>query len=203
MTRFVVCAGLMALASCGVSVGPQERPELTYYHLSIPAPEPSSRPMDVDVVVMPFSQSSALDRDGVRYRKSDVEGGFWENHLWVEPVESMLRCQAQQYFVRSGRFRRVVLLEDAGYAGVLIMGEVVRFDEEDRDGGWIAVAEIDFDVVRRCVTADERDCVVLSRTYRCEEPVAEKSVPEIVRALSRATESILAELGEDIGEVLK
>ena len=85
-----------------------------------------SKALDIDVVVMPFGQSSHLERDGIRYRTSDVEGGYWRNHLWPEPVGDMVRNAVQTEFARSGMFSRVLLIDEAGYAHAHVTGDVVR-----------------------------------------------------------------------------
>ncbi len=201
MLVVVTMAGLLSMA-CGLSVGPQARPDITYYHLSIPAPEPVAEPLPIDVAVAPFAQDSVLDRDGIIYKKSDVEGGFWLNHRWAQSVESMVRGAVQRDLRESEQFRRVVLIDESGYADVLIVGEVLRFDEQDQGDGWFAVVEIGFDVIRQNVDGSG-DRIVLSRRYRREERAAENSVPEVVRALSRATGQVLVEFRADLMEVLR
>lgn len=204
MTRpVVVCAGLLVLvAGCGVSVGPQERPEVTYYHLAVPAPEPTAGSLGIDLALLPFSQSAALDRDGIRFRKSDVEGGYRENHRWAEPVESMLRTALQRDLDRSGLVR-VVLLEEAGHADAIVVAEVLRLDEEEREDGWTAVVEIEIDVVLRATGPEDRDRVVLSRCYRAERAAAGEGIADAVRALSSATGALFADFRKDLTEVLR
>jgi len=193
--------GFVLLAGCGITVGPKELPETTFYHLDLDDPLPAARRLDIDVVVMPFSQSSHLERDGIRYRTSDVEGGYWRNHLWPEPVGDMVRGAVQTEFARSGMFSRVLLIDEAGYAHAHVTGDVVRWGEEDRADGWYAIVAIDFDVVLKAdpnSMVGVEDRVVLSRRYRREERVVEQTVPEVVRALSRALSGLLADLRKDI-----
>jgi len=200
-TLLVAALVAMLFAGCGVTVGPREPPEVTFYHLDLPDPLPAGTRLDLDLVVMPFSQAVALDRDGIRYRTSDVEGGYWKNQRWAEPVESMVRGAVERDLDRSGMFRRVLLLDQAGYAHAVLTGDVLRCDEEDRGDGWYAVLEIDFDVVRMAepgAAAGTEDRVVLSRRYRGEMRAADQTAPEVVRALSRALSAVLVDLRRDL-----
>jgi ABC-type uncharacterized transport system auxiliary subunit len=134
---------LVAVAGCGVTVGPSDEiPRITYYHVTVEAPAPSGSKIDASVAVRSFSQDTALDREGIRYRLNDVEGGYFTNHRWAEPVASMLRSAVQKDLENSGAFERVLLLDDSGYADATVVGEVSRFGEEDRDGRWFAVVEV-------------------------------------------------------------
>jgi len=207
MTRFTraLLAGLALLGGCGVSIGPKEIPEVTYYHLTMS--EPASAPVRYDLVlaVRPFSQEPALDRDGIRYRESDVEGGYYRSHQWAEPVYSMVRGALQADLAGSGMFKQVVLLDQSGYADVMLAGEVIRFEEEDRPDGWFGVVEVAVDILRRddSETGEEGgDRVVLSRRYRGEARAEGSAVSDVVRALSRALAGVLGDLREDLVTVL-
>jgi len=192
---------LVAVVGCGVTVGPSgEIPTVTYYHLTVEAPVPTAEKADGSVAVRSFSQDTALDREGIRYRLNDVEGGYFTNHRWAEPVASMLRSVVQRDLERSGAFERVLLLDDSGYADATVVGEVSRFGEEDRDGRWFAVVEVTFDVVSRGEARGTQilNDVLLSRRYRAEEPCSKNEVPEVVRALGRALSRVLADFRADL-----
>jgi uncharacterized lipoprotein YmbA len=197
--------GLACLAGCGISLGPKELPPTVYYHLDLPEPLPASRRIDLDIVLTPFSQAAALERDGIRYRTSDVEGGYWLNHRWGEPVGDMVRDAVQTDLRRSGLFRRVLILDQAGYSHVLLTGDVIRWEEEDREDGWYAVVEVDFALVMRAAPdslVGVEDRVVLSRRYRRDARAAAPDVAEVVRALSSALSGILADLRKDLETVI-
>jgi ABC-type uncharacterized transport system auxiliary subunit len=192
---------VVAISGCGVTVGPSgERPTIRYYHLTLDPPPPAAEKLGASIAIRSFAQDTALDREGIRYRKSDVEGGYFSNTRWAEPVASMLRSAMQADLSRSGLFDRVLLLDDSGYADATVVGEVSRFGEEDRDGRWYAVVEVTFDLVSRAEARGTQVLseVLMSRRYHAEEPCTKNEVPEVVRALSRALSRVLAEFRGDL-----
>jgi ABC-type uncharacterized transport system auxiliary subunit len=192
------------IGGCGISVGPKELPLTTYYHLDMPDPLPAGRRIELDLAVLPFSESAALERDGIRYRSSDVEGGYWQHHRWAAPVADMARGAVQMDLDRSGQFRRVLLVDQSGYAEALLTGEVLRWEEEDREDGWYAVVEIHFDLVLRAARdsmVGVEDRVILSRRFARAERAADRTVPEVVRALSRALSGLIADLRIELATV--
>lgn len=86
-------------------------------------------------------------------------------------------------------------METAGFADVVLDGEVHRFGEEDRDGDWCGVVEISFEASLR---GDGE--VILHRRYVQVEKSAEKTVAGVVRALSVALSRVLDDLKRDLAE---
>jgi ABC-type uncharacterized transport system auxiliary subunit len=205
MRSVVTLLVLLAAVSggCGISVGPGKAPDITYYHLALPAPKPATRGFDLDLAILPFSQVPALDRDGIRYRLNDVEGGYWSLDRWAEPVSSMVRVATHTELEGSGLFRRVVITESSAYAQAVLAGDVVRFGEEDRTDGWYAVVAVDYDLIVRARGEEEEDRVLLGRRYERSVRAADRSVPAVVRALSKGLSEILGDLGEDLVELLE
>ena len=181
---------VVALPGC-MSLGPGAEVKVVYYQLEADLEPGEGEPL-------PFAASDALEREGVRYRSSDVEGGYWSDDRWAEPVPSMVRGLLQRELEVAGMFRRVHLLEGAGFADLLVAGEVHRLGEEDRGADWYAVVELTVEVSR-----STDGTVLFHRRYREEEPCADRTVREVVRALNRGTSRILAGLRGDLYRSLK
>jgi len=190
--RLFAAAALTATAAACSAIGPTEVVETVYYRVSVdPGPEIAGR-TDLTLAVRPFATAEVLDRDGVYYRTSDVEGGYWTSHQWAEPVASMVRDAVEADLEASSMFGRVHILESAGFAGLLLDGEVHRFEEEDREDGWYAVVEVTIELSRAAGGA------VYHRRFRADERCESRTVREVVRALGRGLGRILAELRADL-----
>jgi len=199
MRTVILVAVLAGLApGCGLTVGPSNLPSVAYYEVVLGADRSAKArtPVGSTVVLRPFTQSSALDRDGVRYRTSDVEGGYWTFHRWSEPVESMVRSVLARDLERTGVFDAVVLIDNAGLANYMVDAAVHRFDEVDAADGWSAVVEITFEVVR---TSD--GVLLLHDRIRAKSKSDSNSVPEVVRALGRALESVFDDFYDELARV--
>lgn len=186
---FVAVALAAAAAGC-FSVGPQDATVLSYHEIELPPPPPADRRIGTSLVLRPFAQDSALDREEIRYRNTPTSGSYFGEHLWVQSVASMVRGALQADLEAWGGFERVLLLDNAGAAEYLLVGEVNRFEELDaKDGSWLAVAEATFELTR----AGDGE-ILWHRRIRVEEPAAERTAASLVRALSAATGKIAAEL---------
>jgi ABC-type uncharacterized transport system auxiliary subunit len=176
---FAGLAGALCVAGCGVTVGPSEVPSTFYYDVVVPGGDPGPKVAET-VALRPFSQSDALDRDGIRYMTSDVESGYWTYHRWAMPVSALVRAALALDLERSGTFSEVLLLDNSQWAEYLVDAEVRQFASDETDG-WSAVVEITFEVTRSGTGR-----LVLHRRIREKERCEAENVPAVVKAMGRA-----------------
>ncbi len=185
--RKAILLAAVLLPAC-FSLGSSEAPEARLYQVRLESGAWSRPPLPCSLAVRPFAAAGVLDREGILYRKDDVEVGYWVDRRWAESVAAMVHDAVQKDLAAAGVFRSVLLVEDVGLADYVLGGYVHRFDEEDRADAWYGVVEITFEVIR---TRDgER---VFHRRFREEERARERTVAEVVRALARALRRVLDE----------
>jgi ABC-type uncharacterized transport system auxiliary subunit len=195
--RTLAVLALLPLLPCCLSLGSDDPLEVTQYHLNIRSDVWEGERFDLTLALRPFHAAESLSGDGIRYRVSDVEGGYWSKHEWAESVDNMVRRAVERDLEQSGMFRKVLLLETSGFADVVLDGEIHLFEEEDRGEDWYGVVETSFEAARR-VDGE----VLLHRRYHVAEKSADKTVAGVVRALSVALERVLDELKADLAERL-
>jgi ABC-type uncharacterized transport system auxiliary subunit len=194
-----IALAVLALAvsvGCGVTLGPSRTaPTVIYYDVGLSGDlAPKQRaPIAETVALRPFSQSAALDRDGIRYRTSDVEGGYWSYQRWAQSVDSMVRETAARDIAASGLVGRALLLDNAGRAEYLVDAQVHRFEEVDGKDGWFGLVEITFEVVRASDGG-----IVFHERIRDREKASAENVADVVRALEKALRSVLDEFYEGL-----
>ena len=188
-----LCAA--AFPAC-LSVNSSEEPKVILYHLD---PDLGSGPgptLPVTIVIRPFSASAALDNEGIRYRSDDVEGGYWLDRQWSQSPATMIEELVERDLGASELFRHVFLIENAGRGDFLLGATVHRLDQEDRVDGWYAVVEISFELIRA------RDgSVVWHERMREDEIAADRTVSNVVRAMSRSLSRILIALRGALSKV--
>lgn len=191
MGRLPALAAVALLAGC-LAVGSGEETPVVYYRLSPETSGPGGS-VPFTVSLKTFTEDEALDRAEIRYLTSDVEGGYWTDDRWSQSVGAMMQSAVQEDFERSGLFTRVSLLDNAGFADLLLDCRVHRLEEEDRGPDWYGVVEATFELTRA------RDGTNLyHRRLRMEEKSEGRTVREVVRALNRATARLLTTLKSDL-----
>ncbi len=186
-------AAVLAACLASACLGSPEPENVVFYDLDTrPAPWVGDR-SPARVVVREFAASQSLDRDGIRYLRSDHEGGYWVNHRWSAPVAALVREAAVRDLEVSGLFAAVLHADGGGVADLAVGAEVLRFQERDRADGWYAEVELSVEALR------VRDGAVLyHRRLAAEERCDSATVRDVVVALSRALGRLFEEVRRDL-----
>jgi uncharacterized lipoprotein YmbA len=186
--------GLLALAllvgGC-FSTSDDEKPEQFYRVTAKLAPGGDVSPLSI--VLRPFNTDESLGREGVLYRTSDVDCGYWVTHRWIEPVAGMVRSAVQEGLGRSGRFSVVHLYENESLADVAVDAEIHFLGEVDRPDGWYGVLDVTFEA-----TSATDGTLLWGQRLTIEEKAATKTVADVARALSRALTTATEKLAAGI-----
>jgi ABC-type uncharacterized transport system auxiliary subunit len=190
----LACVGLGAC----LSFGPGEAAQIVYYQVTADPGPWSGGELPLTISLKPFTASEALEPEGIRYRTSEVEGGYWTDDRWAEQVPDMVAAILDRQLSLAGIFRRVNLMESAGFADLLLGGQVHRFEEEDRGPDWFAVVELTLEVSR----SEDGEVVYHERFFE-EERCEGRSVREVVRAMNRAMTRVVERFRDGIFRSLR
>lgn len=199
--RALRCLGLAGLlAGCSLTGAP---PEVREYDLLVRAGAPAATPADADadapalaLQVDTFDADPVLDRDGLVWRRGEVEVGAYSLHRWARRPQDAVRDQL------ASALREVpglTVASDPPLADpdLVLLGHLARCEEVDRGDHWFGVLELRVVLVRR-------DGVeLLRRTYSVEEPARARNPPGVVDALHRAATRVARELVRDVREVVE
>lgn len=196
MTRSRCFVGLALLvAGCALGGAP---PEVREYDLLVrgePPPEAPATAPALTLQLPPFDADPALDRDGLVWRRGEVEVGAYSRHRWTRPPQDAVRdLLAQALREVSGT---VVATEPPlPEPDLVLVGHLSRCEEVDRGERWWGVLELTV-VLARCDGEE-----LLRRTYVAEEPAPARNPPGVVTALRRAALRVADEVRRDVGAVV-
>ena len=183
----------LAMAACGcVSTRP-----VHYYTIEPPPPSPAQgRPDGLVLVAGSIATAEPLQDGRIRYRIGPNEAGAYEYHRWTEDPGAMVREYLARTLRASGKYRRVL---DAGSSAVgdyLVRGKLYEFGEVDN-------TSIQTKISLRVELVDMKtNRTVWDRTLEREEPVAAKTVADVVQSLDRNLRQVVGEAAGEIDRFL-
>jgi uncharacterized lipoprotein YmbA len=197
VTRARCCAGLAALvAGCAFGGSP---PQVREYDLLIRAEPRATTPPTAPALTLqlpPFEADPALDRDGLVWRRGEVEVGAYSQHRWARPPQDAVRdllARALRELPGTTVATEPPLLDP----DLVLVGHLARCEEVDRGERWWGVLELTVVLARR----DGEE--LLRRTYAAEEPAPARNPPGVVVALRRAALRVADEVAEDVAGVMR
>ncbi len=184
---------LAGLAGCG------SIPESHFYTITIAEPVPATETPEFAHVlgVERLEPGLIYFDDRIVYRKEGHEVRYWNYHKWIAPPHILLTEAIRSHLKASGLFRDVVSFPDMVQSRWKLSGRIVAFEERQTGSGGRSVVVLELRLMR---PAEKK--VLWAKTYRSETGVTGKSAAEVVRAFDTALQNILAELTDDIKEVL-
>jgi ABC-type uncharacterized transport system auxiliary subunit len=194
MRRFVPAGILLVLlvplAGCGAA-----RPS-HYYSLEAltPAPSPGAASYPVVLLVGRISSPHVLRDDRIVYGTGPVELGAYEYHRWAEPPAEMLEGLLVEQLRATGQYKSVQRYSSKARGDYLLRGHLISLNEMDNPGGVTARFAIRLELFQL-----KTGTVVWTQGYQHDEPVAKKSVDEVVEALQKNVRAGLSELTAGLG----
>lgn len=195
-SRFAAPALALLLAGC--SVLPAGEPvQVHEYDLAAGAPATGPTRGDGPALQLePFGVDPALDRDGLLWRRGEVEVGSYALHRWARRPQDGLREVVAAALQAARPEARVATEPPLDAPAWTLTAHVARCEELDEGARWSGAVEL------RVVLIARDGGEALRRTYVALEPAAARNAPGVVEALRRASARIAAQVAADVGEVL-
>ncbi|AXC14563.1 hypothetical protein ACPOL_5313 [Acidisarcina polymorpha] len=192
LVPLLVGSGLGLLGGCG------KTEPIKYYQLTVPAggaPEMTQPATPVTIVVGRLLTSEIYLDDHVVYAINAQQMGTYEYQRWVEVPPLMI----QQIFLRelraSGRYKGVYTPESKEVADYSLRGHLYDFKEVDSPNAIVARVTMELEM-RNMKTGD----VVWKHYYNHDEPVAAKTMPDVVAALDKNVQMAASELAAGLDQ---
>lgn len=191
----LVAGSLATVAGCAA-----QKP-LRFYTLEKPpsasatadAPGTSS----IALMVGHLSSPRLLRDDRIVYGMSEVEMGVYHRHRWAEPPPEMLETMLIEQLRATGQYKSVQRLGSAARGEYIVRGRLIALNEIDSPSGIIARFAMELDVFQ-----PKTGTVVWTQTYQHDEPVAKKTVNDVVEALQKNVQTGLGQLTSSMGQYL-
>jgi cholesterol transport system auxiliary component len=181
------------LAGCG------KPPTLVQkYVWEYPPPAPrASQSLDEGIKVEQFAVAQAFNSTAMVYRPHPYKSESYTYHRWrVNPG-----YMATDYLLRdlrqSGLFKAVLPAASADKGRFLVEGGVEEIQEVDEPDAWKAALALNITLLDLSARETTRR-VVFQKSYRAEEPLAEKTPAGLAQGMSRAMARLSGEIVTDL-----
>ena len=168
-----------------------------YYTIepALPIANPA-RPDGLIILVGNIATAEALQDGRIRYRAGANEAGAYEYHRWTEHPGIMVRNSLVRALRASGKYQRVLDAGSTATGDYLLRGKLYEFGEVDG-------ASIKTKISLQVELIDKKtNRNVWDRVVEHEEPVASKTVPDVVQSLDRNLQRVVSETAAAIDRFL-
>lgn len=141
-----------------------------------------------------FTTSPLYTDRRIAYRASAHEVVYYPNHYWAAAPGDLVADAIAQQVRRSGAVETVAVAPFARTPDWLLSGDLVTFEEVERDGRGIARIVL----VARIETVAS-DSLLREEEIRAERPVAKRNPEDVAAAMSAAVEEVGARVIALIG----
>ena len=202
MKTMIAVLTAVLLAGCALGGG-KPAVRIEQYALEYAPPEPRSPvPADAAIRVDRFSVAQIFNSVKIVYRAKPYSFDDYAYHRWRANPGDMIGDCLLRDLRSSGLFRSVFSYRDMEDIPLVLKGGVGEFFEADEGGGRRAVLSVHLMLVDLSAR-EPGGRVVFQKNYRFEEPVAKKTLPGFVRAMSRAAEKLSARAIGDVYQAVK
>ncbi len=189
------------LAGCALGGG-KPAVRIEQYALEYAPPVQRDRvPAGAAIRVDRFSVAQIFNSAKIVYRAKPYSFDDYAYHRWRANPGDMIGDSLLRDLRHSGLFRSVFSYRDMENIPLVLKGGVGEFFESDEGDGRRAVLSMHLMLVDLSAR-EPGDRVVFQKNYRYEEPVAEKTVPGFVRAMSRAVEKLSEQAVGDLHQAV-
>jgi ABC-type uncharacterized transport system auxiliary subunit len=169
-----------------------------HYYTIEPASQPANqtRPDGLILLVGTIATPEALQDGRIRYRIGSNEAGAYEYHRWTERPGSMVRNSLLRALRATGKYQRVLESSSSATGDYLVRGKLYEFGEVDS-------ASIHTRISLQVELVDTKtNRNVWDHLVEREEPVASKSVMDVVQSLDRNLQQVVSETVAEIEKFL-
>ena len=183
--------GAVLCASCVAT-----RP--VHYYTIQPASPPANQGASDGLVLLVgnITTPAALQDGRIRYRTGSNESGAYEYHRWTEQPGSMVRVSLLRALRASGKYQRVLESGSLIAGDYVLQGKLYEFGEVDGASIQTRIS-LQVELVDRKTNRN-----VWDRMVERDEPVAGKTVAEVVQSLDRNLHGVVIETAMEIDKFL-
>jgi len=181
----VLAAACVVLAACSFG----RTPPVSYFRLVEPPCRSAARAYPYTVAMIPLRATSVYQQTAVLYGPSPYELDHYSSSRWEATPAEMVTDQLQGYLQRCGLFATVTRQGLATHPDLVLQGRVTRFEEDDTEGGPLAVLHVDLQL--SCLLTPR---VVWQGRVEASAPMQGHSPQEVARAMSVALDSALKDV---------
>ena len=202
--RLLATLALLALLT-GLASGcaSSQPPVMTrYWTLEYPAPSfEGLQSLPAELRMNRFGAAHGYTGRDMVYSPSHLERGTYPYHYWLASPSDLLGDLLARDIRASRLFQAVRQSDELGPSRFALEGGVQEFLELNRESGWKARLVLHVMVLDQSAK-DESKRVVLQRSYRMEEPIAQKGAYGLAQAMSRAAARTSRRLIIDLHQAL-
>ncbi len=199
-TAAVAAAGLLLCAGC-IGGRSAER-SITFYVLEYEAPNASGTPLCGDAVtVLRFSAAELYNGTAMLYRTGPYRRTAYHYYRWKVTPAAMISNLLYRDLSQSGLFAAVRTELSYEKSRYLLEGHVMEFLEIDEGEKRSALLGVTITISDSSKKEAARS-ICLQKDYRIAVPFDEETPEGLVRAMSRAAETLSKELRKDIKATL-
>lgn len=193
-------AWLLALVAGGCAFG-GDPPDVHEYDLLargepiVATPQALAAP-PVALQIVAFEADPVLDRDGLVWRRGEVEVGAYALHRWARRPQDGLRDVLAEALRDALPGATVASDPPLAEPELLLHGHLARCEEVEQGERWAGALEL------RVALVDRDGVELLRRTYAVEEPATMRNPPGVVAALRRAALRVARLLADDVARAL-
>jgi ABC-type uncharacterized transport system auxiliary subunit len=169
-----------------------------HYYAIQPPPSPGNpgKPDGLILLVGSISTPPELQDGRIRYRIGANEVGAYQFHRWTESPGLMVRESLLRALRASGQYRRVLESSSSAIGDYLVRGRLLEFAEVD-NGSIQTKISLQVELVDK-----KTDSSVWDHLTEREEPVANKTVPDVVQSLDRNLQHVASDTAAEIDKFL-
>jgi cholesterol transport system auxiliary component len=188
----IATAGLLAMTAGCAAPKP-----VRFYTMEVPPlrETPATKAFPVSLMVGRLHASRLLQDDRIVYGTSPVEMGVYNLHRWAQPPPGMIETMLVEKLRASGQYESVQRLAGAARGDYVVRGRLISLKEMDLPSGIVARFGLELELFQ-----PKTGTVVWTQTYEHDEPVAKKTVNDVVEALQRNVEEGLSQLTAGLGQ---
>jgi ABC-type uncharacterized transport system auxiliary subunit len=191
----------LALIFCGCAGPKVKRPDIAFYHLDYPPPEPAAtEPAAGAIAIESFTVMPPFNTNRIIYSTTEVSRNAYVYHQWFSDPSEMVFGLFFRDMRSSGIFR-AVMPGDERLADYRIEGIVESILERDYEDPWQAVLSITITLIDK----KERDLskqIRLQKNYTSIQPCARKNPHALAEAMSMAMAEVSARIIADVRDAV-
>ena len=164
-----------------------------HYYTVVPTSAPGNQgaPDAPVILVGAITTSEPLQDARIRYRAGANQTGAYEYHRWTERPGGMVRDSLLRALRATGKYH-VLEASSSAVGDYLVRGKLYEFCEVDQ-------AAIQTRISLQVELVDKKtNRVVWDHLYDREDPVAAKSIPEVVESMDRNLQHVVSEVSAQI-----
>jgi ABC-type uncharacterized transport system auxiliary subunit len=189
-----------ALLACALAFVPgcvtfsKPAPQPREYLLSYESPPIQHGPIDVVLRVLPLGIGAPYSTSNIVYRENDHTVGSYTYDRWASPPAAMVGDLLARDLATSGVYRAVLRGPTLMRSDYEISGEVEELGERSAAG---CTAHLQLRLLLRHSGPRGGHAVLFQRPYSGDEPCKSNDPDDLVGALSRAMQTISAQIQAD------